>query len=179
MKRILISLVTLAVATTINAQVWIGGSLSFNNTHVNGTEGTSRTFGISPEVGVNLNEHLAVAVALAFSHSNPSSGYNTNTYAVGPYVRYSFFKAGDFSAFVDGGVSYANSHYQHHDKNGNAFGASIIPGIAYAVSEKVGLVAHLGNGLYWNHSWVKDGNHTNNYGFDLTNGISFGAYYNF
>ena len=65
------------------------------------------------------------------------------------------------------------------EENINQFGAAVVPGIAYAVSNKVTLVSHLGEGLYIKHSWIKDAIRTNDYGFNLFNGISFGAYYNF
>ena len=51
--------------------------------------------------------------------------------------------------------------------------------IAYSVSDKVTLASHLGDGLYYNHTWMKDVARSNEFGFNLFHGISFGAYYFF
>ncbi len=179
MKKIMMTLAAVCVAATMNAQVWVGGSLSFSSDHINGNDNSDKVFTIAPEIGYNLDENLSVAVALAYSHNNPANGAITNTFGIEPYARYTFCKAGNFSVFVDGGLSYATIHTQGVDDNLNALGVFVKPGIAYAVSDKVGLVAHLGKGLTYTHSWMKDAVRSNSFGFDLTNAISFGAYYNF
>ncbi len=185
MKKIMMTLAAVAVAATMNAQVWVGGELGFTGSHVNGIDNTEKTFTIAPEIGYNLDDNFAVAIKLGYGYASTKDFgalgrySNVNSYAINPYVRYTFAKAGNFSAFVDGGVDYSTIHIQGAEKNINQFGAAVVPGIAYAVSNKVTLVSHLGEGLYIKHSWIKDAVRTNDYGFNLFNGISFGAYYNF
>lgn len=191
MKKIMMTLAAVAVAATMNAQVWVGGELGFKSSHNNGSEDTQKTFDIAPEIGYNLDDNFSVAIKLGYSYSdaldwdevlgttNIFGSYRTNAFSIKPYIRYTFVKAGNFSAFVDGGLNYTTMHAQGADNNLNVFGAFVTPGIAYAVSDKVGLVAHLGQGLYFNHTWLKDSFRNNTYGLNLTNGISFGAYYNF
>ncbi len=185
MKKIMMTLAAVAVAATMNAQVWVGGELGFTGSHVNGIDNTEKTFTIAPEIGYNLDDNFAVAIKLGYGYASTQDlgalgrHSNVNSYIINPYARYTFAKAGNFSAFVDGGVNYSTIHVQGADKNINQFGASVVPGIAYAVSNKVTLVSHLGEGLYIKHSWIKDAIRTNDYGFNLFNGISFGAYYNF
>lgn len=179
------TLAAVAVAATMNAQVWVGGELGFAASHVNGSDNTDKTLTIAPEIGYNLSDNWSVAVALGYSYAssqaiaNLGSFDNVNTYAIKPYARYTFVKSGNFSAFVDGGINYATIHVKGADNNFNQFGVSVVPGLAYAVSDKVTLVSHLGSGLYYNHTWMKDFAHVNDYGLNLFNGISFGAYYNF
>jgi hypothetical protein len=189
MKKIMMTLAAVAVAATMNAQVWVGGELTLSGDHTNGSETTTKTFEIAPEIGYNLSDNFAVALKLGYGHASnfdvdvPGVGTmsfkNVNSFIINPYARYTFCKAGNFSAFVDGGLNYTTAHAQGAENNMNKFGVAVVPGIAYAVSEKVGLVAHFGKGLYWEHSWLKDMYRNNSYGFNLTNSISFGAYYNF
>ena len=180
------TLAAVAVATTMNAQVWAGGELGFSTKHTNGAENNTKTFNIAPEIGYNLSDNLAVAIKLGYEHVSPAAGASTNNWTINPYVRYSFVKAGNFSAFIDGGVNYTTGHTQGAKKNNNTFGIGINPGIAYNVSEKVTLAAHLGKGLYYEHNWraesedgAMDGYHKNSFGLELLNGVSFSAYYNF
>lgn len=169
------TLAAVAVAATMNAQTWVGGSLGFSTSHTNGAEKNVKHFSIAPEVGYNLNDQWAVAVALEYTHHNGVS----NTWSVKPYARYTFLKAGDFSFFADGGLDYSTTHTNGVENNANSFGVFVIPGISYAISEKVGLVAQLGEGLTYTHSWTKDSYRKNRLALDLSNVITFGAYYNF
>ena len=192
MKKIFMTLAAAIIAVSANAQIWAGGELGFTSEHLNGV-GTETVVTVRPEVGYSINEDFDIAVSLGFSHSSDKLNKNlagntkffANTFEVNPYVRYKFFKAGNFFAFVDGGVGYAATHYsarmngQKFSKNENMVGVSIVPGIAYSVSNKVTLVSHLGEGLYYSHQWMKDYYHVNSFGCRLFNGITFGAYYNF
>ena len=178
------TLAAIAVAATMNAQVWVGGELGYKASHLNGSDNTEKVLTIAPEVGYNFNDKFALAVKLGYEYASTAEVLgdnfeNVNSYVVNPYVRFTFAKVGNFSAFVDGGASYTTSHIKDFDDNVNAVGVAVTPGIAYAVSPKVTLVSHLGEGLYYQHSWIKDFAHANDYGFNLFNGISFGAYYNF
>ena len=190
MKKILMTLAAVAVATTMNAQIWAGGELGFSTKHNNGAEGNEKTFTVAPEIGYNLDDNFAVAIKFGYAHTNPNKyGEITNKWSINPYVRYTFVKAGNFSAFVDGGVNWSTEHAQGDKKNENAFGININPGIAYNVSDKVTLAAHFGEGLYYKHNWKADyvendvvvaaGHRSNEFGLNLLNGVSFSAYYNF
>ncbi len=190
MKKILMTLAAVAVAATMNAQVWVGGELGFTNDHTCATGVSTKAFFVKPEIGYNLQDNLAVAVALGYQYNGTTGSTHINTWSINPYVRYSFVKVGNFSAFLDGGLNYSTSHTKGYKKNTNAFGVFVNPGIAYNVSDKVTLAAHLGRGLYFNHSWnasfdgdsnypAQASSHSNHWGLELLNGISFSAYYNF
>lgn len=194
MKKIMMIAVMAVAAISANAQVWIGGNIGVqtNKTSFDGNKLSSNTsFEIAPEIGYNLSDKWAVALELAYSHTGNGEinfagesvkGY-LNSFSVKPYARYAYVKSGNFSAFVDGGINYTTSHVSGFSNNLNSFGVFFAPGFSYAVSNKVSLVAHLGD-LSYDYTYVKvpgtDKKATNNaFNFQLFNGVSFGAYYNF
>lgn len=191
MKKIMMTLAAVAVAATMNAQVYVGGSFGLTQDHASNSKVSTNMFTIAPEIGYNLNEKFAVGVALEYAYNGTTGATHTNKYGINPYLRYNFVKAGNFSAFVDGGLEYATEHTKGLKKNDNTFGFRVNPGIAYNVSEKVTLVAHLKNGLYFNHTWNGEfqgddkyapqaSRHANHWGFDLSSlNLQIGAYYNF
>lgn len=191
----------MAVATVAaNAQVWVGGNLNYQTSKANvevagvSTDKTSSSFSIAPEVGYDLDDNWSVAIALGYSYDpNHTINYNgnsvngaSNMFTINPYVRYKFVKAGDFTFFVDGGLNYATRHMNGTSDamdNMKYVGVGFRPGIAYAISPKVGLVAHVGE-LGYAYGWTKIKTNPeiklseNNFTFGLTNAISFGAYVN-
>ncbi len=192
MKKIFMMAVMAAATLTANAQWWAGGEIGFTSSHTNGAS-TTKVFTIQPEVGYSLNDKMDVALSVGYAYASEKefkrdgrtrSYDNVNIWEINPYLRYKFVKAGNFFAFVDGGIGYETAHIKGVKKNINSLGVAFTPGIAYAVSNKVTLVSHLGEGLYYNHEWQASedndpGFHANNVGFRLFNGITFGAYYNF
>jgi len=187
MKKIFMMAVMAVAALSANAQVWVGGQVGFGSSHVNGSS-TDKEFFFNPEVGYSLSDKFDVALSLGYAYASEKefskggktiASSNANTWKINPYVRYKFVKAGNFFAFVDGGLNYSTIHFQGVKNNVNEFGVAITPGIAYSVSNKVTLVSKLGEGLYYNHVWMKDAARGNEFGLKLLNQISFGAYYNF
>ncbi|MDD7247203.1 MAG: outer membrane beta-barrel protein [Prevotellaceae bacterium] len=175
MKKIIMMAVMAVAAVSANAQSWVGGSLGFSNSKVDGAESSVTQFEIKPEVGYSLNENWDVALGVGYSFNNES--VNTNAFEINPYVRYKFVKAGNFYAFCDGGLTYMTTHKQGAEKNMNVFGVGFNPGIGYDLTEKVFLVAHIGD-LSYAHGWQGDFK-TNAFNLSLTSNISFGAYVKF
>ena len=91
----------------------------------------------------------------------------------------SFFYLYPINDLLKGSVIFILIFAQGLESNFNRFGVFVIPAIAYSVSDKVTQASHLGDGLYYNHTWMKDVARSNEFGFDLFHGISFGAYYFF
>ena len=174
MKKIMMTLAAIAVAATMNAQMYVGGSLAFTSTK-NDTEGAKATteFSIKPEVGYNLDENLAVGLALGFTSEKAGDADAMTTFEIAPYARYTFAKLDKVNFFVDGEVSYATKK-----DTWNKFGIHIKPGVAVNVNEKISFVAKLGtDGLGWtNTSYKGDNEYKNNkFGLDLsTLGLEFG-----
>ena len=103
---------------------------------------------------------------------------NRNAFTLNPYVRYKFANAGDFTFFVDGGFSYTMIHYSGNDDNANQWGLGFKPGIAYNISDKVSLVAHIGR---LDYNFFKQGDIKNNeFNMGVSgNNLTFGAYVSF
>lgn len=183
MKKILIAVFVAAVSLSANAQVWVSGQLGFN-TSKNSFDGTTiskaHNFTLAPEIGYKLSDNIDVALQIGYAHAKSTENKTnviSNKFMIFPYVRYSFATAGDFSFFVDGGFGYALTHYCGNDKSTNTWEIALKPGVSYALSEKFGLVAHVGY-LGWGFEKY-DKNKTNTVGLnaDLST-ISFGGYIN-
>ena len=194
---ILAALVAVA-SLSANAQVWVGGEVGFSagKTTNNGTKfGSGADFNLIPEIGYTLNDKFDIAVAIGIAHNNGNGkayagteGYdvyvgalddvNRNAFTLNPYVRYKFSNAGDFTFFVDGGFSYTMIHYSGNDDNGNQWSLGFKPGIAYNISDKVSLVAHIGR---LDYNFFKQGDIKNNeFNMGVSgNNLTFGAYVSF
>ena len=187
MKKILLSLAALALAATVKAQVWIGGEVGFTTNHTNGSDHSAIELNIAPDIGYTLSDNCSVAFALGYSHTSNVDGSkygmtgmtlsNVNAFSINPYTCYTFVKAGNFAFFVISGLKFRIAHAQGIENNFNQFSVTVIPAVAYSVSDKVTLASHIGDGLYYNHTWMKDVARSNKFGFNLFHGISFGAYY--
>ena len=199
---ILAALVAVA-SLSANAQIWVGGEVGFtaDKTTKNGNKvGNASYFNFIPEVGYTLNDKFDVALAIGLSHYNGNgntaglnnndiavynmgNSVNRNTFKLNPYVRYKFAKAGDFTFFVDGGFAFYmihNNQYQvgGETKNANAWDLAIKPGVAYNISDKVSLVAHIGKLGYQAGKW--DDYKTNTFNMGVSgNDLTFGAYVSF
>ena len=90
-------------------------------------------------------------------------------------MRYTFARTGALSFFIDGGLNFASAHVKGYDKNATAFGVGFQPGLAYGLSEKVTLVAHVGDASYSHTKW--DAIKSDQFNLGLTNAITFGVYF--
>ncbi|MBR6203220.1 MAG: outer membrane beta-barrel protein [Bacteroidaceae bacterium] len=208
MKKIILTALVAVASLAANAQIWVGGEVGFSagKTTVDGDKyGSGAKFNLIPEIGYTINDKFDVALAIGISHANYNGSdyegtagyeaeegapfglkgldYNRNAFKINPYVRYKFAKAGDFTFFVDGGFSYTMIHYSNSpevngEDNANQWGLGFKPGIAYNLSDKVSLVAHVGELSY---NFYKRGDVKNNeFNMGVSgNNISFGAYVNF
>jgi opacity protein-like surface antigen len=180
MKKIILAALVAFVSVSANAQFWAGGSVGFNTskTSIDGNElSKENQFRLIPEIGYKLNDKWDIAVALGYNHISGKGIDSQNGFAINPYARYTFAQCGDFSFFADGGFSYGFNHTSGVEDNLNAWEIAIKPGISYALSEKVSLVAHVGN-----VGWVfkKQGDvKENTFDVGVTNAITFGAYVSF
>jgi len=197
MKKILLTALVAVASLAANAQVWIGGEVGFNaaKTSLDGQKlGTAARFNLLPEIGYTINDKFDIALTIGLSHANGNGDmwvgsanyddvagvyddFNRNAFTLNPYVRYKFAKTGNFTFFVDGGFSYTRIHYSHVDDNGNQWALGFKPGIAYNLTDKVSLVAHVGDLGY---AFYKKGDYKSNaFDMGISNSISFGAYVSF
>lgn len=204
MKKIMMTLAAVAVAATMNAQMYIGGGIGFS-TSKDKTDPTDEQtitgFTIQPEFGYQLDDKFGVGIVLGYTNTKTkhegvvsgiaySSDVKASAFQIKPYLRYQCFTAGKFNVFVDGGLGFQTIS-RDNMKNELDFGLFVSPGIAYNVSEKWSIVAHLNDmfGLGYHKDAVADvegapdAPTSFNVGF-ATGGfnvgsLTFGVYYNF
>ena len=181
MKKIMMTLAAVCVAATMNAQVYLGGSIGFESTSQDGNSETF--FTIMPEIGYNLDDNWAVGIVVGYGESRDKVQKTTvdkvKVFSINPYARYTFAKFDKINLFVDGSVSYTNVN--DNGTKTNTFGVGLKPGVAVNLNEKLSFVAHAGFLGYTNSKEDVDGaKAVNNFaaGIDATN-LSFGVYYNF
>lgn len=167
MKKFILAAMVAVCSLTANAQFYVGGTLGYSSEKAHKNADAVSTFTIAPEVGYNLSDNLAVAVALGYTDNDGASEFNLN-----PYARYTFAKSGVLSFFVDGGLNFTSY------EEGNSFGIGVQPGVAYAASEKISIVAKTGGLGYVKKSDELGGGSV--FGINANNQLlSFGVYYNF
>ena len=180
MKK-LFSLIAVAfVAMSVNAQVYVGGSLGIDawSSQKNAGDRSETTFTILPEVGYNLNDEWAVGTVIGYVSDKwvGVNGISESAFTFNPYARYTYLKAGKVSLFVDGGVDFTTA--SKADWNDLAIGLK--PGLAVSLSDNISFVSHLGFIGYDVLNPDGDDNNTSKFGLDLNgNNLTFGLYFNF
>lgn len=180
MKK-LFSLIAVAfVAMSVNAQVYVGGSLGINawSSQKNAGDRSETTFTILPEVGYNLNDEWAVGTVIGYVSDKwvGVNGISESAFTFNPYARYTYLKAGKVSLFVDGGVDFTTA--SKADWNELAIGLK--PGVAVSLSDNISFVSHLGFIGYDVLNPDGDDNNTSKFGLNLDgNNLTFGLYFNF
>ena len=183
MKKILMTLVAAFAAVSMNAQVYVGGSLGLAS--FDDGDKSKTAFNIVPEIGYNLDDNLAIGIAFGYAAGSTSAAWNLTdpnedlkVFEVSPYVRYTLVKLGSVSIFADGGIDYA--HIDNDGDKANAFGVGIKPGLAVTLTPKLSFVSHFGMLGYQQAKADHDGAEAiSTIGLDLSNNLSFGLYYNF
>jgi hypothetical protein len=236
MKKILMTLAAVAVAATMNAQLYVGGSFTLQggkNTsesmvNVNGVNITTTddvntfAFGLLPEIGYKFGDNMAVGAQIGFEFNKSTQPTTNGTlsaditskgfkFKFAPYFRYYFAQWEKVGLFFDAqfglglGKDTQETPVWITDTNGNIIGVgstdydvkktevsfAIIPGVSYQASDKVSIVAKLGDGVgYWFKKTTTPhtyGGYTydavdksNTYGLNLkTIGLNVSVYYNF
>ena len=176
MKKIMMTLAAVAVAATMNAQSYVGGSFGFTSVSHDGDNVTA--FKVMPEIGTTLTDDLAVGITFGYAQSGKGNN-KVKAWGVNPYLRYTFAKFDKVNVFVDGTVGY------EYNKIGevkiNSFSIGFKPGVAVNLNEKLSFVAHVGFlGYKYDKDDYEGAKAANTFGLDLdgTN-LSFGLYYNF
>ena len=106
MKKIMMTLAALAVAATMNAQVYVGGGIGFTTASNDGNSATN--FKIIPEIGYNLDENLAVGISFGYAQNETKiNGVKTTNkeFEISPYLRYTFLKLDKVNVLFDGGLT--------------------------------------------------------------------------
>ena len=206
MKKILMTLVAAFVSVSMSAQYYVGGGVGFRTgTTTNevttagiktSTDLKNNGFSIVPEIGMKLDDKMAIGVALGYanskSESNPTTTYKINEFEIAPYFRYTLATWGNLSLFTDaqfrvltGKETTETTGAADVETKLNEWGIFIIPGISYQLNDKFNFVAKLGSGLgYANTKRENESTNlvrkTSTLGLSATSlGLTFGMYYNF
>jgi hypothetical protein len=156
------------VAMFAQAQFYVGGGVSFSKSEI-ANEKTS-VFTFSPEVGYNINDNLSLGATLSFTTQEDSY----TEYSFEPYVRYTFFKSGNFSFFAESFVAVGSMDIEN-DSSHFLWGAGISPGLSCNISKRLTAVAHVGVLSYMD---CEDVLQNTTVSLDCSD-ISFSLYYNF
>ena len=175
MKKSLLAIAFAMVAMVGSAQVFVGGSLGFGSTKAEGAKYGTTNFGLNPEVGYVLNDSWCIGLPIGVDYTKTAAqklidADGTTTWNVAPYARYTFYKAGILSCFVDGVLGF--NGMQGGDTNVAVY---VAPGVALSVTDNISLVSRLGS-LGWNNQH----GHGNSFGLNANASItSVGVYYTF
>lgn len=168
MKKVFLTFALMLTTMFASAQFYVGGGIGFGKSEISDVEMTEFTF--TPEIGYTINEDWTVGAAIEVDWTKDVS----TAFAVNPYVRYTFFKAGNFSFFADGVVELGSIKPEEGDSQ-FCWGIGVKPGIAYSFTENIAIAGHLG----WlgHRSYDDIGEAT---AIQLNgNNLSFSIYYNF
>ncbi|MCX4292641.1 MAG: outer membrane beta-barrel protein [Prevotella sp.] len=141
MKKLFLMAAFVVASVAASAQIYVGGSLGFESSKENKDADALTSFSILPEVGYNLSDNLAVGIQLGYASQEQGDEYTVSAFSVAPYARYTFAKSGAASFFVDGGIIFTA---YGSDAEGSNFGVGLRPGVKFAVSDKVDVVAKTG-----------------------------------
>lgn len=184
MKKFLMTVVAVAMATVASAQVYVGGSAGFVGVSHDGT--TNTNFTILPEIGYNLDDNLAVGIVVGYAQTKTSKevtdaevSVKTKQFQVSPYLRYTALKLKNVNVFVDAGLDYV--HSDEAGAKNNTFGVGVKPGVAINLNDKLSFVSHFGwLGFQTSKDDYDGAKAVNTYGLDLDGrNLTFGLYYNF
>lgn len=180
MKKFLLLAVAGVASLCASAQVYVGGSVgAWRNGSAHETQ-----ISIMPEVGYTLSEKADIGTTIGWSYDHVT-GVSTNVFQVNPYYRYNFYQTGKVKFFLQGGfgVGVGKTSYSEGDDSDTAviWNIGITPGVSYAVSDRVTLLAKAGFlGYKGANDAAKDGGYADEWGFHFSsNDLSFGFVYNF
>ena len=180
MKKILMTMVAAFAAVSMNAQVYIGGSVAveaWSSQKLAGDK-SETVFKLMPEIGYNLNDEWAIGTVIGYQSDkfNGVEGVSETAFTIAPYARYTFAKAGKLSFFVDGGLDFTSAT----KADWSEISVGFKPGVAVNLADNVSFVSHLGF-IGWDQ-WNPDGddNNISKFGLDLSgSNLTFGLYFSF
>ncbi|MCQ2960005.1 MAG: hypothetical protein MJ198_07445 [Bacteroidales bacterium] len=123
MKKVLLSLATIALAMSANAQIFIGGFAGANTTatktvtSLDTTKPVKNSFHLAPIVGFELSEKLEAGVMLELSTSksvydkiDDKDAWNKNNeWEIAPFIRYELISFGNFAVKAQAVASFGQS----------------------------------------------------------------------
>lgn len=178
-KLFTLTAAAILAASSLFAGEWhAGGALgAWRNSTDNTTSVT-----IKPEISYSITPRWLAGMTFGYQYLY-SGGEKNSSLIIDPYARYYYFKENKVNLFVDGGVDIALGRTRYNgakSKTSAAFGIGLRPGVDLAISKRFSLVAHFGFlGYKGANKAAQAGGFKKGFGFDFSNGVDFGFYYNF
>jgi len=180
MKKGLLFIGILLFACSVNAQIFVGGSIGvgFNNDKNDEGEKYSQNFniGFAPEVGYSITDKIDVGLGVEFGYQREKQWFipggdqvlkvDVYNWRVAPFAQYHFWKLGKFDFVAKGVAHFGGVVYENNMPF--VYGFSVFPTLHFNLNDNFTLLTDL-NFLSLNigGSFVKDG------GRDF--GFAFGA----
>ncbi len=204
-SRLLLVLVFSLAAVTVNAQIFVGGSVSLSSNVIKTddtgiiTDRSVFSLALSPKAGFFVSEKMAIGSELYLGRSvdkltqTSESSSTISSFGISPFMRYYPVSWKRFSMFgqVNCGVQFASLKNKSagtliDDINRTNFYTSLYPGLAFDVNERFSLETTLSFlGFSYSFTKMEDGTEvTKTSGFNMganlnsittTGGINIGA----
>jgi len=171
MKRVFFIAVLFCAAYALQAQVYIGGSLSAWNEKINDINHTTVNF--YPEIGYGFGNNWHAGVVIGFGQTKAGDAKEDN-YRFTPYIGYTFYENQIAALFVEGAVSYLHTKPAFGDAM-NSLEVGLNPGLKVKLSDRLGMRAH-----YAFLGFRDNGNGNSEFGIRMNlEGLRFGFHYSF
>ncbi len=161
-KNLLITALFLVGFTTVNAQLFVGGGVSYTSNNKTeeqrGKEYTTetRSFILSPRLGYFLNDKVAIGISLSqiFSKTTEieqgTATSNGNLTLIAPFARYYFAKVDKFSFFAEGqlGLGFGSNEVKYENNSPSKYklslsSFSVTPAVSYSFSNNFELETYI------------------------------------
>ena len=180
MKKIVLTMVAAFAALSMNAQIYVGGSVAIEAWSSQKLAGdkSETAFKLLPEIGYNLTDEWAIGTVIGYQSDKFKGvkGMSESAFTIAPYASYTFSKLGKVNLFVDGGVGFTSASKADWTELSIGF----MPGLAVNLTDNLSFVSHLGFIGYDQYNPDGDDNNISMFGLRLdATDITFGLYYNF
>ena len=171
MKRILLIAVLTCAAYSLQAQIYVGGSLGAWVEKIDDVKHTSLNF--FPEIGYGFGNNWHAGLAFGFGQTKVEDAKDNN-FRFTPYVGYTFYENQIAVLFVEGAFSFLHTKPAAGDAF-NGLEVGLNPGIKVKLSDRLGMRAH-----YAFCGYRDNGNNNTEFGLRMNlEGLRFGFHYSF
>lgn len=198
-KKILLILTAWVFASAASAQIFVGGTFELNvNSGKVKNESVTRdltsvtTYKFAPKGGFFLNDEMAVGASIIHdvtrikTPANGNNSYETveteNTLSIAPFFRYYALDFGPVSVFGEaymslgfGGNKTKNGSVTTDDESVFVFGAGVLPGVSYKLTENIDIEAFLGGLKFSRQTTEENDIESINSNFNLSLSSDFGV----
>ena len=189
MKKLFITIAFVAAAFFAQAQLFVGGSLGFDNTKdpLDGSAEKITTISVIPTVGYMFADNMGVGADLGMTFEKKKDGNGdskTTDFVIAPYFRYVFAEIDNFKFYGDLKLDLKFGTIKKDgfdDVNASTVGFGVVPGMSYDLTDNISMVATL-NVLRLGYTQnKKDDNKESSFGFGVNENtpLNIGFVYTF